>query len=105
MALESRLLQARDVDTRQFVNVQLTVNLDEHDTETGKVTSKTVNVNTPDIINGTIKRIEVNTEEYHHVSIALDDDEDDADFTMQLDKEHSNFFNTQNNNVDSKLKS
>lgn len=85
----------------------MTVNLDEHDTETGKVTSKTINVNTPDIINGTIKRIEVNTEEYHHVSIVLDNEEEDADFAMELDKEQSNYFNMPSSQAaaDSKLKS
>jgi len=49
LAIESRLLQARDVDTGEFVNVPLSLTLSH---ESGQITSE--EVQTPSIINGQI---------------------------------------------------
>ena len=64
MAIETRLLQAKDIDSGRFVNVEVSVKV--RDECTGKVT--TVQQQTPDIVNGQILQIEVRDHpEYHDV--------------------------------------
>ncbi len=86
LAIESRLLQARDIDTGEFLNLNMKVDvfLGEDDEEMrmsdgGSQSidrhqrTKTVQITTPDIINGTIKSIEVQDERYHSVLLKFDD--------------------------------
>jgi len=64
MAIETRLLQARDIDTGSFVNIVAEVRV--QDETTGEI--KTINKQTPDIVHGRILQINVNGhQEYHDV--------------------------------------
>lgn len=42
-------------------------------------TTKTMSVQTPAIINGKIKKIEVNSEPYHYISMKLKEEDDSMD--------------------------
>lgn len=60
LAIESRLLQARDIDTGEFLNISMNVEVfDDRLVNNGQTLPKIVKIVTPDIINGIIKKIEV----------------------------------------------
>ena len=75
LAIESRLLQARDIDTGEFLNIQMNVEVIEETEDTSMVVddynvrTKIVTITTPDIINGRIKCIEVKNEKFHNVNL------------------------------------
>jgi hypothetical protein len=70
LAIESRLLQARDIDTGEFLNIAMNVEVfDNRLASDGQSLPKIVKIVTPDIINGIIKKIEVQNEQYHNVSL------------------------------------
>jgi hypothetical protein len=70
LAIESRLLQARDIDTGEFLNIAMNVEVfDDRLANGGQTLPKFVKIVTPDIINGIIKKIEVQNEQYHNVSL------------------------------------
>lgn len=63
-ALETRLIQARDIDSGDFVKIQVEVEIMRE----GRLTSEIIN--TPEILNGTIVSVTVkNDEVYHDVSM------------------------------------
>ncbi|CDW78298.1 UNKNOWN [Stylonychia lemnae] len=68
LAIETRLLQARDIDSGEFLRIDMEVIVEETN-QAGQVEIKNKQIKTPDIINGTIKSIEINNEQYHSVSI------------------------------------
>jgi hypothetical protein len=78
LAIESRLIQARDIDTGEFLNVQMDVDvLDESEghhimvTDEGGLRTKQLKVITPDIINAKILSIAIENEKYHGVNIKM----------------------------------
>ena len=81
MAIETRLLQARDIDTGRFVNIEVNVTVRDEATNTiSKITQ-----HTPNIINGQIIQIEVKDHpEYHDVRLQVSS-ADDSDEDMLLD--------------------
>lgn len=89
LAIESRLLQARDIDTGEFLNLDMRVEVfaTEDETEEMRMSdgscnnqqtsqrTKTVQITTPDIINGVIKSIEVQDERYHSVMLKFEENQ------------------------------
>lgn len=68
LAIETRLLQARDIDTGAFVNIEVLVTLE--DDADGKV--KQIAHNTPDIINGKILQLEVrDNNDFHDLTLQV----------------------------------
>ena len=61
MAIESRLLQARDIDSGEFLNIEMNVEVEE---DSGNGTKNVIShqITTPDIINGVVKSIIVKNE-------------------------------------------
>ena len=63
-------MQARDIDTGEFLNIAMKVEVfDDRNANNGANFPKIVKIVTPDIINGIIKKIEVQNEQYHNVSL------------------------------------
>ena len=58
MAIETRLVQARDIDTGEFVQVDVILN-------------KTQNVRTPVLLNEDVESLELKNERYYPVSLKL----------------------------------
>ena len=73
LAIESRLLQARDIDTGEFLNIEMKVEVEDDDKdEHGKHNrTKIVEIQTPDIINGKIINIQIKNAKYHTVNISF----------------------------------
>lgn len=63
-ALETRLLQAKDIDSGDFVKIKVQVEMMRE----GKVVTETIN--TPEIVNGSIVSVTVKDDEmYHDISM------------------------------------
>lgn len=78
-ALETRLLQAKDIDTGAFVNIEATVEL------INQGEKSTVEVKTPAVINGQILSISVHSNpEYHDLFMCVG--ENDPNHRMQVDQ-------------------
>ena len=75
LAIESRLLQARDIDSGEFLNIPMKVEVFEESDQSSMVLddstkqTKLVSITTPDIVNGRIKSIQVSNEKYHDVHL------------------------------------
>ena len=75
LAIESRLLQASDSDSGEFLHIPMTVEVFEESDQSSMVLddstkqTKLVSITTPDIVNGRIKSIEVSNEKYHDVHL------------------------------------
>lgn len=100
LAIESRLLQARDIDTGEFLNIQMNVEVIEETEDISSmvvdelsVRTKIVTITTPDIINGRIKCIEVKNEKFHGVNLK---------FTEGMQVDEHNPTPASNNRMDKK---
>lgn len=83
LAIETRLIQARDTDTGNFVNIEVQVTLEDDATQE----VKTVLHHTPDIINGKILNVEIkNNPDYHDVFLTIAEP-DKTDNCMQVDQQ------------------
>jgi len=75
LAIESRLLQARDIDSGEFLNIPVEVEVVEDSEPSGMIVderpTKTICITTPDIVNGKVVAINVKSELYHDVHIKL----------------------------------
>lgn len=68
-ALETRLLQAKDIDTGLFVNIEVDVEILSGDSK------KTIQIKTPEIINGQIISASVkNNSQFHDLCLNVVDD-------------------------------
>ena len=83
MAIETRLLQARDIDTGRFVNIEVEVTVrDEATNSVNKIIQ-----HTPNIINGQIIQIEVKDHpEYHDVCLKVSSMDEDSEEDMLVDQ-------------------
>jgi hypothetical protein len=77
LAIESRLIQARDIDSGAFLNIKMNVEVfEDADSqmvcdEEHSISNQVVTITTPDIVNGRIKSIEVKNELFHNVKISF----------------------------------
>lgn len=82
LAIESRLLQARDIDSGEFLNISMEVDVLEDSDSSDMMTddmikpTKTVKITTPDIVNGRITAIRVKNDLYHDVHLKLNSETD-----------------------------
>ena len=82
MAIETRLLQARDIDTGKFVNIE--VNVTVKDEATGAINQ--IVQHTPNIINGSILQIQLKGHrEYHDVYLKVSNNFNIDDEDMAID--------------------
>jgi hypothetical protein len=82
MAIETRLLQAKDIDSGEFVNLDVQVTLeDEADQKVKQIVH-----HTPDIINGRILQLKIkDNNEFHDVVLQVAEP-DATDSIMQVDQ-------------------
>lgn len=95
LAIESRLLQARDIDSGEFLNIAMDVEVAD-DSEAGDMIvderpTKTVRITTPDIVNGKVLAINVKSDLYHDVHIKLTQDSTEPALSKGIDKRQKIF--------------